>query len=62
MANAKYVKVNLSLVMPNCNPRDRFLDQYLTLMKDSLSIHLMSILSYGGPLYFICLFSIKHEL
>ena len=29
------MSVSQSLVMPNCNPRDRFFDQYLTVMKDS---------------------------
>ena len=30
-------------VMPNCDPRDRFLDQYLTLMIDSFSCTPMGV-------------------
>ena len=35
-----------SLVMPNCNPGDRFLDQYLTLMRDSYNLKLNSSVTY----------------
>ena len=32
--------------MPNCNPRDIFLGQYLTLMKDSYSLNIYPAFTY----------------
>ena len=36
---------------PNCNPRDIFFDQYLTLMKDSYTLHIIFRMDESGSYF-----------